>query len=188
VSIFLALIHHPVLNRHGEVSSTAVTNVDIHDLARAGRTYGVARFFIVTPIELQQELIGRVVRHWAEGAGGARIPTRKDAFSRCEIAASIDDALARVEAIAGRPPKLAVTGAHLSVDVTPFEEVRRQLDDEPDEPILLLLGTGYGLAPEVMDRANIRLPAVSGPPEAEGYNHLSVRAAAVIILDRLRGC
>ena len=48
----------------------------------------------------------------------------------------------------------------------------------------MVFGTGWGLAPEVMARADLRLAPVLGPTD---YNHLSVRAAAAVILDRLRG-
>jgi hypothetical protein len=48
---------------------------------------------------------------------------------------------------------------------------------------LLLLGTGWGLAAEVLDRVDDVLEPIAG---AGPYNHLSVRAAAAIMLDRLR--
>ena len=48
----------------------------------------------------------------------------------------------------------------------------------------MVLGTGWGLSPEVMARADLRLAPVQGPSY---YNHLSVRAAAAVILDRLLG-
>ena len=185
MGIFLGLVHHPVLNRHGEVSSTAVTNVDLHDLGRAGRTYGVNRFFVVTPIDLQRELVGRVIRHWADGPG-SKSPSRQQAFDRIEVAASIDQAVERVSEITGEKPLIAVTGASLVDDTTPFSEVTAMIRNS-GSPILLLFGTGWGLAPEVIERANIRLPAISGPEGPLGYNHLSVRAAAVIVLDRLLG-
>jgi len=185
VGIFLGLVHHPVLNRHGEVSTTAVTNVDLHDLGRAGRTYGVERFFVVTPIVLQRELVGRVIKHWADGPG-AKSPSRQQAFARMSVSPSLDDAIESIEALTGEKPKIAVTGASLVAETTPFETVTEMIRNA-GPPILLLFGTGWGLAPEVMSRADIRLPAVAGPEGPLGYNHLSVRAAAVIVLDRLLG-
>jgi hypothetical protein len=50
------------------------------------------------------------------------------------------------------------------------------------EPNLLVLGTGYGLADEMLERCDLLLEPIQGDDE---YNHLSVRAAAAIILDRL---
>ena len=46
----------------------------------------------------------------------------------------------------------------------------------------LMLGTGWGLAPELFDRGWPVLTCIQG---AEEYNHLPVRAAAAIIFDRL---
>jgi tRNA (guanine37-N1)-methyltransferase len=52
-----------------------------------------------------------------------------------------------------------------------------------ERPFLLLFGTGHGLAQEVLERADLALP----PIRPGSYNHLSVRAACAIILDRLFG-
>ena len=48
--LFLALIHYPVLNRMGDIIASAITNLDLHDLARSCRTYGVPACYIVTPL------------------------------------------------------------------------------------------------------------------------------------------
>ncbi len=53
-----------------------------------------------------------------------------------------------------------------------------------DKAILLLFGTAWGLADEVMDMADYLLDPVEGYTD---YNHLSVRSAVAIILDRLAG-
>jgi hypothetical protein len=63
-------------------------------------------------------------------------------------------------------------------------ELRQKLEAADAPPIVILFGTGFGLAPSVLDRADIALNAILGPDD---YNHLSVRAAVSIILDRLRG-
>ena len=49
--------------------------------------------------------------------------------------------------------------------------------------ILLLFGTGWGLTVEVLGQADMVLEPIRGVGD---YNHLSVRAAAAVILDRLR--
>lgn len=185
MGIFLALLHHPVLNKAGLVGTTSVTNVDLHDLARAGRTYGIERFFIVTPIALQQELVGRVIQHWSEGSGGVRVPARGQAFGIAEVAASLEIAEARIAELTGQAPILAVTGAGLREGTTPFAEVGSRFRTSTT-PLLVLFGTGHGIAPDVVSRAQIRLPAIDGS-SPDGYNHLSVRAAAVVVLDRMLG-
>jgi hypothetical protein len=185
VSIFLALLHHPVLNRHGDVSTTAVTNVDVHDLARASRTYNVKRFFVVTPIDLQRLLVGRIVRHWREGPGGKRLPTRAQAFEVVEVVESLQNVTDWITDHTGHVPLVAVTGASLREDATSFSEVRTRIESG-DRPVLVVLGTGHGLTPEVVESADLRIMAIENPTPG-GYNHLSVRSAALVILDRLLG-
>jgi hypothetical protein len=51
-------------------------------------------------------------------------------------------------------------------------------------PCVLVFGTAWGLSEALMETADYILVPVSGP---EDYNHLSVRSAAAIILDRLMG-
>ena len=34
----IALVHHPVLDKGGAIVTTALTNLDVHDLARSART------------------------------------------------------------------------------------------------------------------------------------------------------
>ncbi|MRR35929.1 RNA methyltransferase, partial [bacterium] len=67
--LYIALLHHPVLDRGGRVITSAVTNADIHDIARSAKTYGVKRFFIVTPIADQADLVRAIIGHWTHGAG-----------------------------------------------------------------------------------------------------------------------
>ena len=75
------------------------------------------------------------------------------------------------------------TSYGVGVERTSCADLRAQLDRRP-EPHLIVLGTGWGLAPEVTERADVILEPIWGPTD---YNHLSVRSAAAIILDRLRG-
>ncbi len=49
MAVNIALIHFPVINKLGETIGSAVTNLDIHDIARAARTFGVDRYYIITP-------------------------------------------------------------------------------------------------------------------------------------------
>ena len=189
-AIYLALLHHPVYNKHREVVATAVTNVDIHDIARSSRTYGVHGFYLVTPIEQQRALIAEILGHWTEGAGARHNPRRADALSRAEVVPSVEVAVEAIAHRTGARPLLVVTGARLSGELTSYETLRARLlspADGPSSPApsyLLLLGTGFGITDEVVDRADIKLAPIYG---VDGYNHLSVRSAAAIILDRLLG-
>ena len=49
-NLYVALIHHPVVNKNGMIIGSAVTNMDLHDIARAGRTFGVRGYYVVTPL------------------------------------------------------------------------------------------------------------------------------------------
>ncbi len=68
-NLYVGLVHHPIYDKRKEVVATAVTNFDIHDIARCARTYGVGGFYIITPLESQIQLVERIVRHWTEGGG-----------------------------------------------------------------------------------------------------------------------
>jgi hypothetical protein len=179
----IALLHHPVLDAKGEVVTTTITNMDVHDLARSARTYGVTDYFIVHPITAQRVLLARICEHWRDGAGGKRIPDRKIALELVRSVTTLDEAY---EAMGGRSAiEVWVTAARSVGAPVPLPEARGRLDGE-GKPVLLVFGTGWGLAPEVISSADALLEPVRAR-EATGYNHLSVRAACAILLDRLRG-
>lgn len=190
MAIFLALVHHPVLNRAGQVVTTALTNVDIHDLARSGRTFGVERVYIVTPVTLQQRMVQEILGHWTEGEGAAH-GRRAEAMRRVAVAGSLDEARADIERLTGRAPEVVVTGAQIRGKTIGFAALRERLHDHQAHPALLVFGTGWGLAPEVVEGADLRLPPIDRAADLRGsdgsYNHLSVRAAVAIVLDRLCG-
>jgi tRNA (guanine37-N1)-methyltransferase len=50
-------------------------------------------------------------------------------------------------------------------------------------PVMLVFGTGHGLAPEIYSADH---PCLN-PVRAGQYNHLSVRTAAAIVIDRVIG-
>src|SRR5262249_1946813 len=85
---YVALVHHPVLDKGGNVVTTAVTNLDIHDIARAARTYGLAGYFVVTPIAAQRQLVEEIIGHWTRGAGRAHNDKRTDALSLVRVVPS----------------------------------------------------------------------------------------------------
>jgi hypothetical protein len=174
-----ALVHHPVHDRARAVVTSAITNLDLHDISRSSHTYGLSDLFIVHPIAAQRLLAERVREHWISGSGARRIPDRTPAISILRIVPMLDDALAEL----GQGAELWVTSASGSGALLDFPQARAQLEiDGP--PVLLVFGTGWGLGDAVTQRANARLSSIQGR-RADGYNHLSVRAAAAIIFDRL---
>jgi hypothetical protein len=180
----IALLHHPVLNKAGDVISTAVTNLDIHDNARSARTFGCRSYHIVTPLDAQVELVGRILGHWREGFGARRVPNRVDAMNLVRISRTLDEALEAIRDGRDVQPVLVATAArHTGIDVVSHEDLRSLMVCQPG-PYVLLFGTGYGLAPEVLQRAQLVLEPIGDPDD---WNHLSVRAAVAITLDRLLG-
>jgi hypothetical protein len=180
--VAIALVHYPIVDAQGATVTTAITNLDVHDLARSARTYGASDYFIVHPITAQRELVERICAHWAEGSSGKRIPDRKIALELVRVVASLDDAIA---AMGGRDGvEVWVTAAR---DVAPpmsFADARARVEGG-GKAILLVFGTGWGLARSVIDNADATLAPIRA--KTPGYNHLSVRAACAIALDRLLG-
>jgi hypothetical protein len=180
----VALLHHPVLDRRGDIVTTSVTNVDLHDIARISRTYGAEPFYAVTPVAAQQDMIRRVTGHWVSGWAARVGHPRTEALQRLHVCSSLSEARIDYEARVGGPVSVAVTGASLSRDLTTFAGLRTAIREGRSGPILLLFGTGWGLGPEVVDAADLRLEPIRGGTD---FNHLPVRAAVAIALDRLVG-
>ena len=178
-TVALVLVHHPVLSREGEIVTSAITNLDLHDIARSAFTYDVARFYVAHPVEAQRALALRIKSHWVEGSGALRIPDRSLALGRLEVVESLGHALAELEP----PVELWATSAAAGAPRLGHREARARLQGGHGS-VALVFGTGWGLAPSIIERATHVLEPIRSPRN-DGYNHLSVRAAAAIILDRL---
>ncbi len=178
----IALVHHPVLDAQGAIVTTAVTNLDVHDLARSARTYGCKDYFVAHPVAAQRELVERIRAHWLEGSSGRRIPDRREALSVLRIADSLE---AVIDVLGGRSRvEVWATAARQLGKSLSFVEARARMQGEGG-PILLVFGTGWGLAPRVIAEVDAVLEPIVA--EQGDYNHLSVRAACAIALDRLAG-
>ena len=181
--LYLALLHHPVYDKNGAVVTTAVTNLDVHDIGRLARTFEVRAFYVATPVPTLRRLVERVMRHWSTGPGATYNETRKDALARVRLADDLDAAIADVERETGCLPHLVATTAREGPGRITYAALRARL--AADGPaVLLVFGTGWGLTAEVLARADEVLEPIRGRRD---YNHLSVRSAAAIILDRVLG-
>jgi hypothetical protein len=179
----IALVHHPVVDAQQAIVTTAVTNLDVHDLARSARTYGCSDYFVVHPIAAQRELVTRICDHWTAGPGGRRIPDRADALGLVRIVDSLEAVYA---AFGGRDAvETWATAARNLGPTLPFGEARTRLAADEGKPVVVVFGTGWGLAPAVVDGADALLEPIVALRGL--YNHLSVRAACAIALDRLLG-
>ena len=183
MAIYIALLHYPVYDRQERVTATALTTLDVHDVARLARTYGLKGFYVVTPLRSQQTLARRLIDHWVTGRGAAYNPTRMEALSLVRIADNLEAVLAGIRQEEGGQAKTIATTARPHAGARSYEEMNKLLHKGGDASYLILLGTGWGLTREVTEEADYVLE----PIEGKGYNHLSVRTAAAIILDRLLG-
>ncbi|XPV76563.1 MAG: tRNA (guanosine(37)-N1)-methyltransferase TrmD [Desulfovibrio sp.] len=179
-SLYLALVHYPVMNKFGKKVAVSLTNLDIHDMSRVSRSYNMAGLFAVTPIEDQKKLAAGLIDHWTQGAGSRANPDRAEALSRVKVVDALADAVSAIEEQTGKKPRIITTSARGAGDTT-FSAVRDMLEDDP---VLLVFGTGHGLAEEVLQQAEGTLRPLR---YMDSYNHLSVRSAVSIIVDRLLG-
>jgi len=178
-NLFLALVHYPIVNKKKKVVTTSLTNLDVHDIARVSRTYGLGGYFVCTPIEDQQVLAGQLLEYWLKGGGSETNPDRGEALNRVRVVRLLEDAVAAIRQATGMSPKVVATSARAG-DM-PASLARSWLQDQP---VLLVMGTGYGLAPEVIAQADGLLRGIRF---LDDYNHLSVRSATSILVDRLLG-
>lgn len=175
----VALMHYPMKDKQGDTVATAITNLDLHDISRSCRTYSVENYYVVTPIVAQREIASRVINHWMDGFGSTYNPNRMEAFSHTMLMDSLSEALLDIEkrhkkrplivATTARPDRATITAKHLGV-----------ISEE--QPVLIIFGTGWGFADEVLETADYILEPIEGVGE---FNHLSVRSAVAILLDRI---
>ncbi len=180
--LHVVLVHHPVVDKNGGIIGSAVTNLDIHDIARAARTYGVARYYLATPYEDQRQLVDELLQHWRQGHGATYNPARREALSIVRLVSSLQEAAAAVEKRCGMRPLTVATSALTRETTLSYATVRQRLQE--GQAVLVVFGTAHGLAAELMANTDGTLPPIVGGSD---YNHLSVRSAAAIILDRLLG-
>ncbi|MCX7765858.1 MAG: RNA methyltransferase [Candidatus Sumerlaeia bacterium] len=189
MAIYTALVHYPILDKKGRIVATSITNLDIHDLARAAFTYGIARFYIVTPIPGQQWFAHRVIQHWLEGFGAEYNPTRKTAMQIVTVVPDLEAVVEDIESQAkskDNESKIYFVGttARVLPEQISYSELRKKMNDPESPPAhyCIVFGTGWGLHPSLLLDMDYILKPIKGCGE---YNHLSVRSAAGIILDRL---
>jgi len=181
-NIDIALVHFPVYNKPGDIVTSSVTTLDVHDISRISRTYALGTFYVVTPLETQQKLVSRMMDHWLKGYGAEYNPTRKEALLNTRVVNVLDEAVADITERRGKPPRTVVSSAKQFPQSRSYQEMRAALKE--DHSHLLVFGTGWGLEKGIVERADIVLAPIDG---LSGYNHLPVRAAVAIILDRLLG-
>lgn len=183
-NLYIGLVHYPCRNRKGEIVTTALTGLDIPDIARSAKTYDVTRYYVITPLESQRQIATRLVDYWISSDLVKQSTHRGEALQLVRIVATLEDSLKQILSEEGLKPLLIGTSAREWPKAQISYKKLRELLEADQMPIYILFGTGWGLADSLIDQLDYLLPPIWGPGE---YNHLSVRAAAAIILDRLRG-
>lgn len=181
---YVVLMHGDILLKDKSVGTSSVTSIDIHDIARSSKTYGFDGYFIVTPLKDQQTIVNTLLDFWNTGYGTEYNIHRHEAIKMVRLNNNLDEVIAEIENREGVKPLLIATSAK-SYDsqkyITYFDQAKVW---KFNRPILIILGTGHGLADFVLDRCDFILEPLYGFSE---FNHLSVRSAAAVIFDRWLG-
>ena len=180
--IYLALLHYPVYNKKHDVVATSITGFDLHDIARTALTFGVKGYYVVNPMQAQREFAEKIRECWMDEASIEFNWTRAAAFQLINIQADLDAVIQDITNKEGKKPVVIGTSAKEKGAVR-FEELKSLIQKQED-PYLLVLGTGWGMADELFSKFDLVLEPIKGVLE---YNHLPVRSANAIILYRLLG-
>ncbi len=181
--LYVTLLHYPVYDRLKKTIVTSVTNLDIHDICRSSATFDVKKYYISNPIETQRNLVKRVCHFWTEGYGSTYHENRNVALEKVSVATDFKEVVDSIKKEEKEKPIIIGTSAKICTDTKKFmsfEAARKLISSR--RPVLIVFGTGWGLADSVTDRCDFILEPING---ANHFNHLSVRSAAAIILDRL---
>ncbi len=181
---YVILMHDHVMLGQGRVGTSSVTSLDIHDIARSSCTYGITKYFMVTPLEDQQRIIETFLEFWRSDVALDYNPQRHEALKGLAYVDTLDAALKEIENDTGKKPLIIATSAKRHEEVPSISYYDQGLVWQEDRPVVILLGTARGLASEVLARCDYLLGPVEG---FSSFNHLSVRSAAAIILDRWLG-
>lgn len=192
-NLHCALVHSPVVGKDGKSCTVSLTNLDIHDIARSSCTFGLGNFYVSTPLADQQRLLAEITGHWTTGAGARANPDRANALSLVQGVGCLEEAVEHLHRQSGQKPLLVGTSAKVPSLKTKRRNKKRRYPDQISftgaaellarQPVLLVFGTGHGLHPELLENFDYMLP----PVRPVGYNHLSVRSAVAIVLDRILG-
>jgi len=179
-ALYVALLHGQVIDKTGKEISSALTHFDVHDIARTCRCYGVERYFIVTPLETMRHLAQRMISYWNSGLGNHAIPNRGDAMEIVEVETTLDRVVEWISEKDGESPRTVATSASTRDGLMEYESVRSWIWEE-EFPVLVLFGTAYGMSESVLSGCDGILEPIRG----RHWNHLSVRSAVAITLERL---
>jgi tRNA (guanine37-N1)-methyltransferase len=187
---YVVLMHDEVLvGKERKKGTTSVTSLDIHDIARSAHTYGIKNYCIVTPLVDQQKIVRKLLNFWLDDVGAEYNKHRHESLQMVRLHSSFEQVIEMIREQEGAEPLIVATSARaIDREALAAEQIITYHDQnklwEQQKPILFVLGTGQGLAQELVTRCNYLLVPLEGFSD---FNHLSVRSAAAIIFDRWLG-
>ena len=132
--LYLGLVHYPIYNKHMKVIATAVTNFDIHDIARTARTYDVKKYFLIHPLKVQEEIIKKITGYWQHGFGRVYNPDRSEALDRVQYLPDIASAAAEIKKLTGKEPVTITTDARIYPNTITYKAARHTPIPLPIKP------------------------------------------------------
>lgn len=181
--IYVSVLHYPILGKDRRIVTTAVVNMDIHDIARSCRTYMIKKYYVVNNLPVQKQIVTRVLSFWGSDFGRDYNSSRFEALKLVKMVSYYEDLLEEIKEEEGMEPVKIFTSAKKRKDMISYDEMKEMaLKDE--RPLLFLFGTGQGMPSEILETCDISLEPIRGLSD---YNHLSVRSAVAITLDRVIG-
>jgi hypothetical protein len=149
--------------------------------------------------------VGRIVGHWRKDQSQQYHPKRFDALSLVRLVHDFQEVKSAIRAECGEDPEVVMPDARPLANPVSYAQLRAELEDpKRTRPLVIVFGTGWGIAEPFYPEVHRILAPIHGPKqestessemsaelnensEPKRYNHLSVRAAAAIVLDRLFG-
>lgn len=180
---YIALMHADVKLKDGRVGTSSVTSIDIHDVARSAITYGIKKYFVVTPLKDQQQIVQTLLDFWANEGKEYNVH-RHLAVQATQLIDSLDQVIEQIKRDTGKDPLLIATSAQKHDGIPQITYHDQQVVWKQERPVLLLLGTASGLSDAILKRCDYLLMPIQGLSD---FNHLAVRSAAAVILDRWLG-
>lgn len=138
--------------------------------------------YIVTPLVKQREIVEKLIHHWRHGYGATYNPVRSEALNRVRIKENVAEMIEEVS-LEGKPIIVGTSSRERQGRSIGHEELHRLIKQDT-RSCHLLFGTGWGLTDETVDLCEKMLVPVKGSGD---YNHLSLRVALGIVLDRIFG-
>lgn len=179
--IYIGLIHYPVYDINKKIIVSSIVPYDIVDISRASRTFGVKKYYIIHPFKSQRDTVKRIIDFWTKEKGSFYNEDRKEALKLVRIKRSLKEAIKEIEKEEGEKPKIILTSARKFENNINYEKLKEIIINYPT---LIVFGTGWGIAIDKIEYDYILEP-IYGYPKENSYNHLTVRSACSIILDRI---